>query len=59
MYLGHRIQPGQPVAMAGGHLHFAPGHAMQVFTCHRNWLSGLNPVAEVHLAEGEPSRFQA
>jgi glyoxylase-like metal-dependent hydrolase (beta-lactamase superfamily II) len=36
-----------------------PGHDMQVFTRHRNWLSGLNPVAEVHLAEGEPSRFQA
>ena len=35
-----------------------PGHDMQVFTRHRNWLSGLNPVAEVHLAEGEPSRFQ-
>ncbi len=36
-----------------------PGHDMQVFTRHRNWLSGLNPVAEVHLAEGESSRFQS
>ena len=35
-----------------------PGHDMQVFTRHRNWLSGLNPVAEVHLAEGEASRMR-
>ena len=34
-----------------------PGHDMQVFTRHRTWLSGLNPVAEVHLAQGEPSRI--
>jgi len=34
-----------------------PGHDMQVFTRHRNWISGLNPVAEVHLAEGEESRI--
>jgi glyoxylase-like metal-dependent hydrolase (beta-lactamase superfamily II) len=33
-----------------------PGHDMRVFTRHRNWLTGLNPVAEVHLAAGEPSR---
>jgi hypothetical protein len=29
---------------------------MRVFTRHRNWLTGLNPVAEVHLAMGETSR---
>lgn len=34
-----------------------PGHDMRVFTRHRNWLSGLNPVAEVHLAHGEQSRL--
>ncbi len=33
-----------------------PGHDMRVFTRHRNWLTGLNPVAEVHLAKGEASR---
>ena len=33
-----------------------PGHDMQIFSRHRNWMAGLNPVAEVHLAEGEPSR---
>jgi len=33
-----------------------PGHDMRVFTRHRNWLTGLNPVAEVHLASGETSR---
>jgi len=33
-----------------------PGHDMRVFTRHRNWLTGLNPVAEVHLAAGEASR---
>jgi glyoxylase-like metal-dependent hydrolase (beta-lactamase superfamily II) len=34
-----------------------PGHDMEIFKRHRNWLSGLNPVAEVHLAAGEPSRL--
>ena len=33
-----------------------PGHDMQTFIRHRNWLTGLNPVAEVHLAKGEASR---
>lgn len=33
-----------------------PGHDMQIFSRHRNWMAGLNPVAEVHLADGEPSR---
>ena len=33
-----------------------PGHDMQTFIRHRNWLTGLNPVAEVHLAKGEVSR---
>ncbi len=33
-----------------------PGHDMRVFTRHRNWLAGLNPVAEIHLARGERSR---
>jgi hypothetical protein len=36
-----------------------PGHDMQIFSRHRNWMAGLNPVAEVHLAEGEPSRAAA
>jgi glyoxylase-like metal-dependent hydrolase (beta-lactamase superfamily II) len=34
-----------------------PGHDMEIFKRHRNWLSGLNPVAEVHLATGEVSRL--
>ena len=33
-----------------------PGHDMEIFSRHRNWVAGLNPVAEVHLAEGERSR---
>jgi hypothetical protein len=36
-----------------------PGHDMQIFSRHRNWMAGLNPVAEVHLAGGEPSRAVA
>jgi hypothetical protein len=36
-----------------------PGHDMQIFSRHRNWMAGLNPVAEVHLAGGEPSRADA
>lgn len=36
-----------------------PGHDMQIFSRHRNWVAGLNPVAEVHLAAGEPSRAAA
>ncbi len=34
-----------------------PGHDMDIFKRHRNWLSGLNPVAEIHLATGERSRL--
>jgi glyoxylase-like metal-dependent hydrolase (beta-lactamase superfamily II) len=34
-----------------------PGHDMGIFSRHRHWLSGLNPVAEVHLAAGERSRL--
>jgi N-acyl homoserine lactone hydrolase len=36
-----------------------PGHDMEIFSRHRNWMAGLNPVAEVHLAAGEPSRASA
>ena len=36
-----------------------PGHDMEIFSRHRNWMAGLNPVAEVHLAEGEASRLVA
>lgn len=33
-----------------------PGHDMRIFTRHRSWAAGPNPVAEIHLAAGEPSR---
>ncbi len=33
-----------------------PGHDMGVFSRHKSWVAGLNPVAEIHLAAGEPSR---
>jgi N-acyl homoserine lactone hydrolase len=33
-----------------------PGHDGEIFTRHRSWTAGLNPVAEVHLAHGEKSR---
>jgi hypothetical protein len=36
-----------------------PGHDMEIFKRHRSWTSGLNPVAEVHLAAGEASRAPA
>jgi N-acyl homoserine lactone hydrolase len=36
-----------------------PGHDPEIFTRHRSWLSGLNPVAEVHLAAGERSRLHS
>jgi len=40
-----------------GHLQrIVPGHDMEVFTRHASWTAGENPVAEVHLAEGEASR---
>ena len=40
-----------------GHLQrIVPGHDMEVFTRHASWIAGANPVAEVHLAEGEASR---
>jgi glyoxylase-like metal-dependent hydrolase (beta-lactamase superfamily II) len=35
-----------------------PGHDGEIFTRHRSWTSGLNPVAEVHLAKGEKSRVR-
>jgi glyoxylase-like metal-dependent hydrolase (beta-lactamase superfamily II) len=34
-----------------------PGHDMEVFARHASWTAGENPVAEVHLASGEPSRL--
>jgi N-acyl homoserine lactone hydrolase len=34
-----------------------PGHDMEIFTRHPSWVAGLNPVAEVHLAQGETSRL--
>ncbi len=33
-----------------------PGHDMEVFARNVNWIAGLNPVAELHLASGEKSR---
>jgi N-acyl homoserine lactone hydrolase len=36
-----------------------PGHDMGIFTRHPSWVAGLNPVAEVHLAQGERSRHAA
>jgi N-acyl homoserine lactone hydrolase len=36
-----------------------PGHDMEIFTRHRSWVAGLNPVAQVHLAQGETSRLAA
>ncbi|MGZ6184550.1 MAG: N-acyl homoserine lactonase family protein [Candidatus Binataceae bacterium] len=33
-----------------------PGHDMEVFKRNVNWTTGLNPVAELHLAAGEKSR---
>lgn len=35
-----------------------PGHDMEIFSRHRSWTVGANPVAEVHLAAGEPSRLR-
>lgn len=35
-----------------------PGHDMEIFSRHRSWTAGANPVAEVHLAAGEPSRIR-
>ena len=32
-----------------------PGHDMEVFKRNVNWTTGLNPVAELHLAAGEKS----
>jgi N-acyl homoserine lactone hydrolase len=34
-----------------------PGHDPQIFNRHPSWISGLHPVAEVHLAQGEPTRM--
>ena len=34
-----------------------PGHDMEVFARHRSWTAGSNPVAEVHLAAKERSRY--
>ena len=34
-----------------------PGHDMEIFVRHPCWTAGLNPVAEIHLAAGEPSRL--
>jgi len=36
-----------------------PGHDMAIFERHRSWIAGMNPVAEVHLAQGEPSRARS
>ena len=36
-----------------------PGHDMGVFTRHRSWLAGPNPVAEIHLAAGRASHAPA
>ena len=33
-----------------------PGHDMEIFRRHPSWIAGGNPVAEVHLAAGHPSR---
>ena len=35
-----------------------PGHDMETFSRNPSWTAGLNPVAEVHLAAGEPSRVR-
>ncbi len=32
-----------------------PGHDPQIFSRHSSWTSGLHPVAEIHLAQGEPT----
>ena len=32
-----------------------PGHDMEIFARHPAWTAGANPVAEIHLAAGEPS----
>ncbi|MEH2472127.1 N-acyl homoserine lactone hydrolase [Nitrobacteraceae bacterium AZCC 2161] len=34
-----------------------PGHDPEIFSRHPSWVSGLHPVAEVHLAGGEPTRM--
>jgi N-acyl homoserine lactone hydrolase len=34
-----------------------PGHDMQIYQRHPSWTAGLHPVAEMHLAKGEPSRL--
>lgn len=36
-----------------------PGHDPEIFKRHRSWTVGGNPIAEVHLAAGEPSRLIA
>jgi glyoxylase-like metal-dependent hydrolase (beta-lactamase superfamily II) len=33
-----------------------PGHDMDIYQRHPSWTAGLHPVAEIHLAAGEPSR---
>ncbi len=44
--------------VGAGRLHrIVPGHDMEIFTRHPAWTAGSNPVAEIHLAAGEPSRL--
>jgi glyoxylase-like metal-dependent hydrolase (beta-lactamase superfamily II) len=44
--------------VVGERLHrIVPGHDMETFSRNPSWTAGLNPVAEIHLAAGEPSRM--
>ena len=36
-----------------------PGHDPLLFERHRSWTEGINPTAEIHLADGDYSRVDA